>query len=314
VDQPTESETRAVEAPSALIAALRSGFPLSVEVSPPRGANPTKMLQGARLLQEAGVDAVNINDNPMARVRMSNLAAGHLIKQQLGLETILHMTTRDRNLMALQADLLGAHALGVRAILALTGDPSHTGDYALAKGVYDVDSIGLVRILRRLNEGVDVAGNSIGRPTSFLIGIALSPSALNLDLELERFHQKVEAGADFVMTQPVYDPNLFMRVLERIGKLTIPILMGVLPLQSYRHAEFLHNELPGVTLTPETLSRMRDAGAEGQAVGMAMAMEILEGCLHLVNGIYVVPSFQRYEPAAELIRRLRSHMRAAARA
>jgi len=313
-DTSTDLELQPALAPFPFAEALHTGFPISVEMRPPRGANPTKMLAGARLLHDAGVDAVNINDNPMARVRMSNLAAGHLIKQQLGLEPILHMTTRDRNLMALQADLVGANALGMRTILAVTGDPAHTGDYAHAKGVFDVDSIGLIRILRRLNEGGDVAGNSIGQPTNFLIGAALTPTAPDLELELDRFHQKLEAGADFVMTQPIYDPNLFTKVLARIGTMAIPILIGILPLQSYRHAEFLHNELPGVTLTEEALRRMRQAGAEGQTVGMELAMETLDACLHLVTGVYIAPSFDRYEPAAELVRILRARERTQVRA
>jgi methionine synthase I (cobalamin-dependent)/5,10-methylenetetrahydrofolate reductase len=306
VDASSETEIGATEPPTALESALRRGFAISVELSPPRGANPTKMLAGARLLRDAGVDVVNITDGAMARVRMSTLAAGYLVRHQVGLEPILHVTTRDRNLMALQSDLLGAHALGARAILALTGDPPSTGDYAHAKGVFDVDSIGLMRVLTRLNCGVDVAGNAIGKPTNFLIGAALNPTALDLEWELDRFFQKVEAGAHFVMTQPVYDAELFESVLGRIGKISIPILMGVMPLQSYRNAEFVHNELPGVTLTADVLSRMRSAGANGQAEGLAISLELLSASTHLVAGVYIMPTFQRYEPAAELVRTLRA--------
>lgn len=306
LDAAGDAEPSAEEPPLPLLDALRHGFALTVEMTPPRGANPGRMLVGARLLAEAGVDAVNINDNPMARVRMSNIAAGYLIKAQLGLDPILHLTTRDRNLMALQSELIGAHALGIRAILALTGDPSHKGDYAHAKGVYDVDSIGLIRILARLNEGVDVAGNAIGRPTNFLIGAALNPTAQDLEWELDRFAQKLEAGAQFVMTQPVYDADLFARVLARIGPITAPILMGVMPLHSYRNAEFVHNELPGVDVPEAVLARMRAAGAEGLAEGTAIARELLDACAHLVSGVYIMPAFGRYEPAADLVRLLRA--------
>jgi homocysteine S-methyltransferase len=302
---PTEAEQAPRETPSSIASALHDVFFVSVELAPPRGANPTKMLQGARLVKEAGADAVNITDGAMARVRMSTLAAGSLVKQRVGIEPILHVTTRDRNLMALQSDLLGAHALGLRAVLALTGDPPTTGDYAHAKGVYDVESIGLMRILCRLNEGVDVAGNAIGQPTDFVIGAALNPVAEDLEWELDRFHQKLEAGAHFVMTQPVYDAELFARVLARIGAVPVPVLMGIMPLQSYRNAEFVHNELPGVTLTESVLTRMRGAGTDGQAEGLRIALETLDACLHLVTGVYIMPTFGRYEPAAELVRTLR---------
>jgi methionine synthase I (cobalamin-dependent)/5,10-methylenetetrahydrofolate reductase len=302
---PVEAEQAPPEATSSIAAALRDGFFVSVELAPPRGANPTKMLQGARLVKEAGADAVNLTDGAMARVRMSTLAAGTLVKQRIGVDPILHVTTRDRNLMALQSDLLGAHALGLRAVLALTGDPPTTGDYAHAKGVYDVESIGLIRILSRLNEGVDVAGNAIGQPTDFVIGAALNPVAQDLEWELDRFQRKLEAGAHFVMTQPVYDADLFAQVLARIGPVSVPVLMGIMPLQSYRNAEFVHNELPGVTLTESVLTRMRAAGTEGQAEGLRIALETLDACLHLVTGVYIMPTFGRYEPAAELVRTLR---------
>jgi homocysteine S-methyltransferase len=310
-DHAGEPELGTAESPSALESALDRGLAISVELAPPRGSNPAKMLAGARLLCDAGADVVNITDGAMARVRMSTLAAGYLVRQHAGIDPILHVTTRDRNLMALQSDLLGAHALGVRAILALTGDPTHTGDYAHAKGVYDVDSIGLMRMLSRLNQGVDAAGNAIGRATNFLIGAALNPTAQDLEWEIDRFAQKVEAGAHFAMTQPIYDPGLFASVLGRVGPIRIPVLMGVMPLQSYRNAEFVHNELPGVTLTPEVLSRMQAAGSDGQAEGLRIALELLDACLPLVAGVYIMPTFQRYEPAAELVRLLRARQAAA---
>jgi 5,10-methylenetetrahydrofolate reductase len=277
---------------------------ISVEIRPPRGANPGKALQGARLLAEAGVDAVNVLDSAMARVRMSSISTAVLVKQTVGVEPIVHFTTRDRNLMAIQSDLIGAHALGIRNILALTGDPPVLGDYAQAKGVYDVDSIGLIRVIKRLNAGVDVGGNSIGTPTNFLVGAAFNPTAEDLDWELNRFREKLDAGTDFVMTQPVYDAELFRRVLHEVGDLNLPILMGILPLQSYRHASFLHNELPGVKLTADALHRMELAGTDGVRAGMDMAREMIDTCGDLVAGLYIVPSFGRYEVVAHLVEEL----------
>ena len=277
---------------------------LSVEIRPPRGANPAKAIEGARLLKAAGVDAVNVVDSAMSRVRMSAVASCVLIKHQVEIETILHFTTRDRNLMAIQSDLIGAHAMGIRTVLALTGDPPSIGDYAQSKAVYDVDSIGLIRIIKTLNSGVDIGGNSVGTPTRFLVGCALNPTAEDLKLEVSRFRQKLEAGADFVMTQPVYDADLFERVLDATGPIDIPIIMGVLPLQSYRHALFLHNELPGVKLTDAVLERMERAGPDGIPEGIHIAEEMIAACGDLVAGLYIVPSFGRYEAAAQLVANL----------
>jgi homocysteine S-methyltransferase len=289
---------------SGLAAVLGTRRVISVEVRPPRGANPAKALQGARLLREAGVDAANVLDSAMARVRMSAVATAALIKQQVGLETILHFTTRVRNLMAIQSDLIGAHALGVRNVLALTGDPPSLGDYAQSKAVYDVDSIGLIRVIKQLNSGVDVGGNSIGTPTQFLVGCALNPTAEDLEWELQRFREKLEAGADFVMTQPVYDADLFRDVLAAVAPIEVPVLMGILPLQSYRHALFIHNELPGVKLTEDALRRMESAGANGVQEGLALSREMIDACGRMVAGLYIVPSFGRYEVAAQLVSEL----------
>ncbi len=303
---PPDTDTVSPVEESALETAFQSRLAISVELSPPRGANPARMLSGARLLKDAGVDALNITDGAMARVRMSTLATGSLVRQIIGIDPVLHVTTRDRNVMALQSDLLGAHALGLRIVLALTGDPVNTGDSALSRGVYEIDSIGLIRMLRGLNNGLDAAGNATGQKTNFLIGAALNPTASDLESELDRFARKLDAGADFVMTQPVYDAELFVQVLDRVGPLHVPLLMGLMPLQSYRNAEFVHNELPGVRLTDRVLERMRTAGAQGQAEGLAISRELLGACLHVVSGVYVIPTFQRYEPAAELVSQIRA--------
>jgi homocysteine S-methyltransferase len=198
--------------------------------------------------------------------------------------------------------VLGAHALGIRNILALTGDPPRMGNYPNATGVWDVDSIGLVRILKQLNAGSDWASNSIGRPASFQIACAVNPVAEDLELELDRFRRKVEAGADFAMTQPLYDLEQLLRFLERAGPIPIPLILGIMPLQSHKHAEFLHNELPGVTIPAGVRERMRLAGERGIAEGIAQAQEFLGEAQRHVQGIYLMPSFGRYEMVGELVK------------
>jgi homocysteine S-methyltransferase len=275
-------------------------FVVSVEIDPPRGARPKKMIEGAELLKRAGVDTINVADSPMARVRMSSIALASMISSQVGIETILHFTCRDRNLMGIQSDLMGAHALGIRNVLALTGDPPRAGDYPNVTAVFDTDSIGLLRILRRLNEGGDLYGNSIGEPTRFHLGCAVNPTAENFDRELERFAKKVEAGAEFAMTQPVYELETLARFLKAVGTPRIPILLGLLPLQSHRHAEFLHNEVPGILVPDEARAAMKSAGERGIEVGVEMCRNLLLEARDLVEGAYLMPSFGRYEVVARV--------------
>src|SRR6266550_4357054 len=283
----------------------QGSFVVSVEIDPPRGLNPSKCIAGAQLIKDAGADAINIGDSPMARVRMSALSLAIMIRQQVGIDTLIHFTSRDKNLMALQAELIGAHALGIRNIIALTGDPPRIGDYPSATGVWDVDSIGLIKILKRLNEGYHWLGTSIGKPANFTIACAVNPSAEELDHEIDRFRQKIEAGADVAMSQPLYDLETLERFLEKTGPLPIPFLLGVLPLQSSRHAEFMHNEVPGIVVPQPLRDRMRDAGENGIAEGLAQSRELLTDTKHLVQGVYLMPSFGRYEVVAELVRWLR---------
>ena len=275
-------------------------FVVSVEVDPPRGARPKKMIEGAQLLKDAGVDFINVADSPMARVRMSSIALSSMITHQVGIETILHFTCRDRNLMGIQSDLMGAHALGIRNILALTGDPPRAGDYPNTTAVFDVDSVGLIRVLKQLNAGTDLGGNSIGEPTTFVIGCAVNPTADTLDAELERFRRKVEAGAEFAMTQPVYELETLKRFMDMVGKPRIPILLGLLPLQSHRHAEFLHNEVPGIHVPDPAREAMRTAGEKGIEVGVEMCRKLLLEAKDLVEGAYLMPSFGRYEVVARV--------------
>ncbi|CAA9555863.1 MAG: 5-methyltetrahydrofolate--homocysteine methyltransferase [uncultured Thermomicrobiales bacterium] len=300
-----EADLIPAEGPTEICQKLAGGkFLVSVEIDPPKGLNPAKALEGARLLKEVGVDAINVADSPMARVRMSALTLCYLIQHQVGVETIIHFTTRDRSLMGLQSELLGAHAVGVRNILALTGDPPSLGDYPDSSAVYDVDSIGLVRVLSRLNGGEDSAGASIGRPANFTIACAIDPTREDLEEEARRLRAKLEAGANFVMTQPIFDAAVWRRFLDVYGaeRLDVPVLIGILPLQSSRHAEFLHNEVPGITLTDDARDRMRRAGADGRREGVKMAQDLLLQLRPEVQGVYLMPSFGRYEVAAEVLR------------
>lgn len=297
------AEVPTIERPTALAQKLAARqFVVSVELDPPKGLNPAKILDGAALLREVGVDCINIGDSPMARVRMSCIALALLIQRQVGLETIIHFTSRDRNLMALQSELLGAHALDIRHILALTGDPPRVGNYPNATGVWDVDAIGLIKILKQLNQGLDWAGNSIGQSASFLVACAVNPIAEDLELELDRFHRKLEAGADFAMSQPLYDVEQLLHFFDRVGPIPIPFLLGVMPLQSSKHTEFLHNELPGVTIPDHVRERMRLAGEHGMEEGIRQAQEFLSEAQQYVSGVYLMPSFGRYEMVAELVK------------
>ena len=280
---------------------LNKKFVVSVEIDPPRGTNPEKILKGAELLYKNGIDAVNIADSPMARVRMSCLPLAVLIKEKTHLDIILHFTCRDRNLMGLQADLIGAHALGVKNILALTGDPPSLGDYPQATAVYDVDSIGLVKVIEKLNQGEDWTGNPIGEPTSFFVGVAVNPTMKDYEKEMGRFEKKLEAGAGFAFTQPLYD----MKIIENFKKQTepykIPIILGILPLYSFRHAEFLHNEVPGIEIPDEIRKRMREAGEKGAQEGIKIAKEILLESKSMFSGVYLMPSFGKYELMLDVI-------------
>jgi 5,10-methylenetetrahydrofolate reductase len=280
-------------------------FVVSVEIDPPKGLNPRRALEGAAMLKDAGVDCINVGDNPRAETRMSPLAFALLVQQRAGLETIIHFTTRDRNLAALQADLIGAQVWGLRNILCLRGDPRSGGGYARAVAVWDVSTVGLIRVLKGLNEGVDRAGNSMGQPTSFFIGAAANPTAASLDAEIKLLHRKVAAGAEFVMTQAVYDIEALDRFLKAASGLKVPILLGVMPLHSLRHAEFLQRELVGIVVPEPVRERVRRAGENGLKEGMALARELLDAARGRVQGVYIMPSFGRYEVAAQLLRELR---------
>ena len=287
---------------SKFASALQSGFAVSVEVDPPRGSNPDKILNAAEMLSDLGIDAVNIADSPMARVRMGAQAAAALIIQRTGMDTILHMTCRDRNLMGLQSDLLGAHALGVRNILAVTGDPPMSGNYPNVTAVYDVDAIGLLKIIDSLNRAEDMGGNSIGYPTALTPGVAVNPVSDDMKRELERFRIKESLGAVFAMTQPVYESKTLERFLDSVGDTKIKIIAGILPLVSFRHASFMHHEVPGIIVPPKIRERLLKAGESASEVSIEMTVKLLENIKNLVSGVYFMPSFGRYHIIAEIIR------------
>jgi methionine synthase I (cobalamin-dependent)/5,10-methylenetetrahydrofolate reductase len=298
--------------PTHLARVLADGrFVISVEIDPPRSVRIERTIEAAHLLKTAGVDVVNVSDSAMARVRMGALAVAFGIQHDLDLECLVHTTTRDRNLMALESELLGAHALGVRNILALTGDPPRVGEYPAGTGVWDVDSIGLVEILARLNRGEDAAGSPIGQPAGFTIACALDPTAADAATEWDRLERKIAAGAHMIMTQPLYDLAQVDAMLGEAnrrfgpGGFPLPVLLGVLPLQSARHAEFLHNEVPGITIPDAARAALHEAGDRAAEVGLAMTLDLLETVGTRIAGTYIMPSFGRYEQAAELVRRLR---------
>ncbi len=308
VSAPGMTDEGAAPEPTPFLKKLRAGkFLVSVEVDPPRGFSAAKMLEGAAIARERGADAVNVADSPMARVRMGALALCVLIQQQIGIETILHFTTRDRSLMGLQSDLIGAHALGVRNIIALTGDPPSLGDQPESTAVYDVDSIGLVKVIDAFNQGLDRSGKPFGARSAFTIAVACDPTRPDLEREVDRFHRKVSGGAHLTMTQPIFDKVVWKRFFdlyeERHGPFPVPVLIGILPLQSHRHASFLHNEVPGITLSEGALLRMEHAGADGRKEGVKMAQELLLELMEMprVQGVYLMPSFGRYEVACEVL-------------
>jgi methionine synthase / methylenetetrahydrofolate reductase(NADPH) len=264
----------------------RGKFVCLVELAPPAGHEFSATIDEARALKIRGVDAINIPDAPMAGARMSAVSIAVLIEQQAGIETVLHYACRDRNLLGMQSDLLGAHAMGVRNLLLVTGDPPKRGDYAFATGVYDVDSIGLTNVVSRLNHGIDVGGEPLSRQTAYHIGVAVNPTALNLDEEVRRFEFKAEAGAEFAVTQSVFDLDAFDAFLRRVEHLRVPIVAGLWPLDSQLSAEFMANEVPGVRVPDAVLRRMRAAESPEAAAaeGVAIAREIAGALKDRVQG------------------------------
>ncbi|PYS69921.1 MAG: bifunctional homocysteine S-methyltransferase/methylenetetrahydrofolate reductase [Acidobacteria bacterium] len=293
----------------------RGEFVTSVEVLPPKGVDSKKTLDSIRLLKDAGVDGVNIPDGARAQSRMSALATAVLVEQQIGIESVLHYCCRDRNLLGMMSDLLGAAGLGLRNILVITGDPPKMGPYPDATAVFDIDSIGLTNMVNKLNHGLDLGNNPIGEPTAFCIGVGVNPGAINLDEEIKRFEWKVEAGAQYAITQPVFDTDQLRDFLKRIEHVRIPVIAGIWPLVSYRNAEFLHNEVPGVRVTPSIMDRMRDASAiskeAGRDEGLKIARESLLEVRDVIQGVQVSAPFGNVKYALEVFGALEEFQQAA---
>lgn len=292
------------EARSALGAKLATGsWVTSVELTPPLGYDLTGILAKARTCKEAGVDAINIPDGPRASSRINPMITALRIQQDAGIETVLHVTCRDKNIIGLQSDLLGCAAAGIKNLLIITGDPPKLGDYPQATAVFDLDSIGLTRIASRLNQGVDIGGKEVNPPTAFLIGVGADPTHLDQERELDRLAKKVEAGADFCITQPVYDVEALLTFLERIRHLRLKVIAGVWPLASLQNARFLNNEVPGVRIPESLMKRMEKAGSkeEARATGIAIAQEIIQAIRPHVAGVQVSAPFGNVDTALKVL-------------
>ena len=291
---------------SSLGAKLAAGkFVTTVEIVPPKGVDPTPMFEQVRLLKAAGVDAVNVPDGPRAQSRMGALLSALMIQREVGLEAVVHYACRDRNLLGMLSDLLGASAAGIHNLLIITGDPPKMGPYPEATAVFDIDSIGLTNLVSRLNRGLDPGGNPLGAPTRFVVGVGVNPAAPDLDRELRRFAWKVEAGAEFATTQPVFDLDQLDSFLERVEEFRVPIIAGIWPLVSLRNAEFLANEVPGVSVPSYILERMRRASTKGKeealAEGVRISQEMLTAVAERVQGVQVAAPLGRVPVALDVL-------------
>jgi len=307
-------EEPAVQPPTQLAEKIAAGrFVIAAEMDPPRGLSTHKLLAGASLLSDAGADVIDVADSPMARMRMSPWAVCSLIQKQIGVETVLHFPTRGRNLLRVQGDLLAAHALGVRNVFVVMGDPTAIGDYPDAMDNYDLVPSGLIKLIKQgFNEGIDHAGMDIGQPTSFFVGCALNLTAGNLDDEVKNLRRKLKAGADFILTQPVFDVARAAQALQTIRAAVdgqpVPILIGILPLASARHAAFLHHEVPGILVPEGVRTRMESAGENAPRAGIEIAIELVAQMRSAapIEGIYIMPAFSRFDHAAEVIEAVRA--------
>jgi homocysteine S-methyltransferase len=282
---------------------LGKKFQISVEIDPPRSINPEPFIRSAQMLKAHGVDLINVADSPLARSRMSALAMAHLLRRDAGVDVLLHVSCRDRNALALQSELLGAHTLGVLNVLAVTGDPPSVGDYPFAKAVFELDSIGLAKLVTQLNLGRDLTGGKMEEPTRFLLGVGVNPTATDLKTEYERFRRKIDAGAQFAFTQPLFDPLTLEKFLDDVSAFcAIPVFVGIMPLRSSKHAEYIHNELPDMSVPERIRTAMKNSGTEGARVGVELAREFLLATKPLVQGAYLMPPFNKFQMAVDVIR------------
>jgi len=300
---PPGVEVVAIAQKSRLGSKLGQRFITSVEVNPPSHLSLSQTLDRVRMLKRSGIDAINIADGPRASARMSNLAMAMRVEQSVGIETILHVCCRDRNTLGMVAHVLGAHELGIRNLVVITGDPPKMGDYPTCTAVYDMDSVGALRMIRGFNHGRDPGGKAFGGATSFLLATGAEPAAMDYEGELAKLHRKVQAGAELVMTQPVYEPAVLERFLDDVAPLGVPVMVGLCPLISYRNAEFLHNEVPGMQIPEAIRERMRKAGTGEPArrEGVRVAREMLEAVHKRVAGAYIMPQREYYESAIEVV-------------
>jgi methionine synthase / methylenetetrahydrofolate reductase(NADPH) len=302
-----ESEEIVREAPTLLAQKLAAGkFVTAVEMDPPRGLSTHKLLAGASLLAEAGADVIDVADSPMARMRMSPWAVCSLIQKRTNIETVLHFPTRGRNMLRVQGDLLAAHALGIRNVFVVMGDPTAIGDYPEAMDNYDLVPSGLIKLIKQgFNEGLDHSGSDIGQPTTFYVGCALNLTAKDTDLEIKNLQRKLMAGVDFVLTQPVFDPTIASNFLNyyhnQHGEIPVPVVMGVLPLNNPRHAAFLHHEVPGISIPEATMQRMNKFTGSTDKLGVAITLEIIDAMRSQIQGVYIMPAFSRYDLVAEIV-------------
>ncbi len=298
---PMEGTEQEPDSRSSFARSVGKRFLVTAELDIPRGVDMSSVIEGARYLHRHGVDAINITDGARARLRISSVALSTMMQQELGMEAMTHFTARDRNLIGLQSELLGAHALGLRNILCITGDPTSIGDYPHATSVFDVDSIGLIRAVRAMNEGRDLMGNTIIQKTSFLIACAANPKADDMGREVDRLEKKIEAGAEIVFTQPIYEMQTLERFIKQCEKWRKPVMLGLLPLRSYRHAEFLHNEIPGMVIPESIREALRRGGDKGASIGVQLARDFLKEARHLVAGAYLMPPFKRYDVVPQVL-------------
>lgn len=300
----TEDQSRKNEKKSeSILDIVAKRHAVIVELDPPRDLDTDKFLQGTRALHRAGADAVTLADNSLAVTRMSNMALGALMKDEVGVRPLIHIACRDRNLIGTQSHMMGLHALGIDHVLAVTGDPARFGDLPGSSSVYDLTSFEIIRMIKQLNEGIAFSGKPLKQKANFVIGAAFNPNVKYLDKAIKRLERKIEAGADYIMTQPVYEPALIEQVYEATKHLDVPIFIGICPLASGRNAEYLHNEVPGIQLTDEVRNRMKGLkGAEGKAVGVEISKELLDVALGYFNGIYLMTPFLAYEMTVELTR------------
>jgi len=276
-------------------------FMTTVELDIPRGLDMTSVYEGAQFCYERKIDAVNITEGARARLRMSSIAISFQIQQRVGIEAMCHRAARDHNLIGLQAELLGAYTLGIRNVLCITGDPAGIGDYPQASSVFDVDAVGLIRAVHSMNQGIDIMGNSIGQPTSFYIACAANPSADDLDAEVVKLEKKAEAGADIFFTQPIFEMRTLEEFLRRTNHLKIPLMLGIIPLRSFKHADFLHNEVPGMRIPDKLRETMRTAGSDAAKVGVRLSMDFIKEAKSSVAGLYMMPPFQKYHIVDDLL-------------